>query len=196
VYVATDIIWRESDTAVGLAERRLRRDLPLNPLRICHPGPMVENPLELLIKSQQVALKLAGDTLRTVTNAAVTGVTQPDELVRQVGDLAGAVASMATAIPGLAGATAQPLQDFIVRQRELADTVAMLAEAQSDLAAVVAKLADRHAEAVTALEKVTAPVFALVGTDPTPPRTRAKKAATTTKAPKAKPKPPIAVVEE
>ncbi|MEZ0578792.1 hypothetical protein [Nocardioides sp. MH1] len=134
---------------------------------------MVDNPIELLIRSQQVAVKLAADTLRTVTSAAVTGVTQPDELVRQVGDLAGAVASMAGAITGIAGATAQPLQDFIVRQRELADTVATLADAQADLAAVVAKLAERHAEAVTALENVTAPIFTLVGTDPTPPKTRA-----------------------
>jgi hypothetical protein len=140
---------------------------------VCHAVAMVDNPLELLIKSQQVALKLATDTLRTVTGAAVTGVTQPEELVRQVGDLAGAVAGMAVAITGLAGATAQPLQDFIVRQRELADTVATLADAQAELASVVAKLAERHADAVTALEKVTAPVFALVGTDPTPPKTRA-----------------------
>jgi len=136
---------------------------------------MVDNPIELLIRSQQIALKLAGDTLRTVTNAAVTGVTQPDELVHQVGDLAGAVANMAGAITGLAGATAQPLQDFIVRQRELAETVATLAEAQSELASVVATLAERHADAVTALEKVTAPIFAVVGTDPTPPKTRASR---------------------
>ncbi|KAA1418562.1 hypothetical protein F0U44_08625 [Nocardioides humilatus] len=134
---------------------------------------MVDNPIDLLIKSQQIAVKLATDTLRTVTNAGVTAVTQPDELVRQVGDLAGAVASMAGAITGIAGATAQPLQDFIVRQRELADTVATLADAQADLAGVVAKLAERHAEAVTALEKVTAPIFTLVGTDPTPPKSRA-----------------------
>ncbi|HWJ82848.1 MAG TPA: hypothetical protein VNS55_11470 [Nocardioides sp.] len=134
---------------------------------------MVENPLELLLKSQQVAVKLATDTLRTVRDTAVTGVTQPEELVRQVGDLAGAVASMGAAITGLAGATAQPLQDFIVRQRELADTVATLAEAQAELSQVVAKLAERHADAVTALEKVTAPVFAIVGTDPTAPRSRA-----------------------
>ena len=133
----------------------------------------MDNPIELLIRSQQVAVRLAADTLRTVTSAAVTGVTQPDELVRQVGDLAGAVASMAGAITGIAGATAQPLQDFIVRQRELADTVATLADAQADLAAVVAKLAERHADAVTALEKVTAPIFTLVGTDPTPPKSRA-----------------------
>jgi len=148
---------------------------------------MVENPIELLIKSQQAALRLAADTVRTVTNAAVTGVTAPDELVRQVGDLAAAVASMAGAITGLAGATAQPLQDFIVRQRELADTVATLAEVQSDLAGVVATLAERHADAVTALERVTAPVFAVVGTDPTPPRSRAaKKEAAAAKPPAAK----------
>jgi ABC-type transporter Mla subunit MlaD len=150
---------------------------------------MVDNPIDLLIRSQQIALKLAGDTLRTVTNAAYTGVTQPEELVRQVGDLAGAVAGMANAITGLAGATAQPLQDFIVRQRELADTVAMLADAQADLAGVVAKLAERHADAVTALEKVTAPVFAIVGTDPTPPRARAKQAATAKPQKSTKPKP-------
>lgn len=152
---------------------------------------MVENPIDLLIKSQQAALKLAGDTLRTVTNAAVTGVTAPEELVRQVGDLAAAVASMAGAITGLAGATAQPLQDFIVRQRELADTVATLAEVQSDLAGVVATLAERHADAVTALERVTAPVFAIVGTEPTPPRSRAARKATAAKPPttRSKPKP-------
>ncbi len=150
---------------------------------------MADNPIDLLIKSQQMALKLAGDTLRTVTNAAVTGVTAPDELVRQVGDLASAVASMATAITGLAGATAQPLQDFIVRQRELADTVAMLAEAQADLAEVVATLAERHAEAVTALERVTAPVFAMVGTEPTPPKSRAGKKAAVAGSAATKPKP-------
>jgi hypothetical protein len=149
---------------------------------------MVDNPIDLLIRSQQIALKLAGDTLRTVTSAAYTGVTQPDELVRQVGDLAGAVAGMANAITGLAGATAQPLQDFIVRQRELADTVAMLADAQADLAGVVATLAERHADAVTALEKVTAPVFAIVGTEPTPPKSRAAKKAATAKPTPAKPK--------
>ena len=149
---------------------------------------MAENPIDLLIKSQQMALRLAGETLRTVTNAAVSGVTAPDELVRQVGDLAGAVVGMANAITGLAGATAQPLQDFIVRQRELADTVATLAEAQADLAAVAAKLAERHAEAVTALERVTAPVFGIVGTELTPPTSRA--ARTTAKAAASKPASP------
>ncbi|QSR27384.1 hypothetical protein CFH99_17315 [Nocardioides aromaticivorans] len=149
----------------------------------CHAVAMAEtpstsnlvNPLDLLIKSQQVALKLTTDVLRTVRDTAVDAVTQPDELAKQVGELAGAVAGMATAVTGIAGATAQPLQDFIVRQRELADTVHTLAEAQAELAGVVAKLAERHAEAVAALEKVTAPIFTIVGTDPTPPKTRASK---------------------
>jgi len=52
-----------------------------------------------------------------------------------------------------------------------------LAEAQAELAGVVATLAERHAEAVAALERVTAPVFAVVGTEPTPPRTRAARKA-------------------
>lgn len=143
----------------------------------CHSVAMADslNPLELLIKSQHAALKLTTDVLRTVRDTAVTGVTQPDELAKQVGELAGAVAGMATAVTGIAGATAQPLQDFIVRQRELADTVHTLAEAQAELAGVVAKLAERHAEAVAALEKVTAPIFTIVGTEPTPPKTRASK---------------------
>ncbi|GAA3523637.1 hypothetical protein [Nocardioides daeguensis] len=140
------------------------------------------HPLDLLIRSQQIALKLTTDVLKGVRDTAVTGVTQPDELARQVGDLAGAVAGMAGAVTSLASSTAQPLQDFIVRQRELADTVHTLAEAQAELAGVVANLAERHAEAVAALEKLTAPVFAIVGTEPTPPKTRAAKKTATAKA--------------
>ena len=152
--------------------------------RFCDAVAMADslNPLDLLVKSQQAALKLTTDVLRTVRDTAVTGVTQPDQLAQQVGELAGAVAGMATAVTGIAGATAQPLQDFIVRQRELADTVHTLAEAQAELAGVVAKLAERHAEAVAALEKVTAPVFAIVGTEPTAPKTRAAKKTAAAKA--------------
>lgn len=120
------------------------------------------DPLELLNMSQKAAVKLAADSLRTIRDAAVAGATQPDELIHQVSTLAGAVT-------GLAGATAQPLQDFIVRQRELAETIGKLADAQAELAGIVADLAERHAATVTALEQVTAPIFGLVGTDPTPP---------------------------
>lgn len=138
---------------------------------------MPENPLDLVLSVQRAATRLAAETVRTTANLAVTGVTRPEELAGQVAgqvaDLAGTVAGLAGAISGLAGEAAQPLQDFVVRQRELADTVATLAEAQADLAGVVAKLAERHAEVVASLEKVTAPVFTFVGTDPTPPRSRA-----------------------
>ncbi|WP_370247323.1 hypothetical protein [Nocardioides sp.] len=130
-------------------------DLPLDPLR-------------LLSKSQQVALKVAGDTLRAVRDTAVTGVTRPEDLVAEVPKLVGQVAGLADAVMDLTGAMAQPLQDFVVRQRELADTLATLAQAQAELAGLVATLADRHADTVTALERLSAPVFALVGTDPTP----------------------------
>lgn len=122
---------------------------------VCHPVPMVDNPLELVTKSQQLAIKLAADALRTIKDTAVTTVTAPEDLVRQVADLAGA-------ITGLAAATAQPLQDFIAQQRELADTVATLAAAQAELALVVDTLAERYAGAVTALERLSAPVFGLI----------------------------------
>ncbi|WP_203335782.1 hypothetical protein [Nocardioides limicola] len=135
---------------------------------------MAENPFELLAKSQHLALKLASDTLRTVKETAVTGVTAPEELITQIAELSGAVAGLAGSISGLAGATAQPLQDFIVRQRELAETVAKFADAQSELSGIVAELAERQAEAVKALEKVTGPFFHLAGTQPTKP-TRGRK---------------------
>lgn len=166
MYDATDSFARESDTAVRRRDRAA----------FCHAEGMVDSPLDLFMKSQQLALGLAADTLRLVRDTAVTGVTQPDQLVKQVAELATAVASMTTAITGIASSTAQPLQDFIVRQRELADTVSALADAQADLAGVVASLAERHADVVAALEKVTAPVFAIVGTDPTPPKGRSSAA--------------------
>ncbi|BBH16450.1 hypothetical protein Back2_07370 [Nocardioides baekrokdamisoli] len=135
----------------------------------------VENPIEILIKSQQAAIKVATDTVKAVAGAAVTGVTQPTELVGQVADLAGSVAGLAGVLQNLLGATAQPLQDVLVRQRELADTVAVLADAQADIAAVVSKLAERHAAAVAALEKLSSPIFMVAGTSPTAPWGREKK---------------------
>ncbi|TNM42847.1 hypothetical protein FHP29_07575 [Nocardioides albidus] len=135
------------------------------------------NPLDLLIKSQQAALKLTTDVLRSLQDAAVAGATQPAELTTQVADMARAVAGMSSAFTGIAGSSVQPLQDFIVRQREIADTVHTLAEAQAQLAGVMASLAEHHADAVNALETVTAPLFAIVGAQPTAPKTRAARKA-------------------
>jgi hypothetical protein len=123
---------------------------------------MADNPLDpfhLLSRSQQLAVRVVSDTVRTIRDTAVTGVTAPEDLVRQV-------AGLADALMGLTAASAQPLQDFLVRQRELADTMAKLAAAQAELSAIVADLAERHAATVTALERMSAPVFAVVGTHP------------------------------
>lgn len=136
--------------------------------------PLIINPFDVLTKSQQIAVRLTSETLRTIRDTAVTGVTQPDELLKQV-------VGLADAITGLAAATAQPMQDFLVRQRELADTMAMLASAQAELAELVAALAERHAATVTALERMTAPVFAVAGTEPTPSPAAARKKAKSSK---------------
>lgn len=118
---------------------------------------MAENYWDLLTKPQRMALGLAGDALKTLQRTVVAGAAGPEELVRHV-------SAVLDAAGGLATATAQPLQDFVVRQRELADTMASLAVAQAELAGLVATLAQRHAEAVAALERVTAPAFGLMGT--------------------------------
>ncbi len=120
-----------------------------------HGAVMVDNPIELLNKSQRVALGLAGQAWNALYSATVSGLTHPDEALRQVG-------ALVTAVGQLASATAQPLQDFITSQRELADTLARLAAAQADLADVVASLAQRHADVVQSLEKLSAPVLGLM----------------------------------
>ena len=133
------------------------------------------NPLEILFTAQQKAVRIAAGTARTVASTAVTGVTRPDQLAAevvgtlsgQVSELADTVAGMAGSLTGVVGATAQPLQDFVVRQRELADTVARIAQAQAELAALIATLADRHAEVVATLESLTTPVLGLLGAERT-----------------------------
>lgn len=122
---------------------------------------MADHPLDpfaLLSKSQKLALDAttgAFDALLAVGRTAA----QPDEAVRQISALANAVGD-------LASASVQPLQDFVVRQREIADTLATLASVQADLAGLVESLAHRHAAVVQSLETLTAPVFGLVVRDP------------------------------
>ncbi|WP_109505510.1 hypothetical protein [Nocardioides speluncae] len=113
------------------------------------------NPFEVLTKSQRAALGLASEAWTRLYDATVTGVTQPEEALRQVG-------ALVTAVGDLASATAQPLQDFLTRQRELAESMATLANAHAELAQVAATLAERHAATVDALEKLSAPVLGLV----------------------------------
>ncbi|GGO85628.1 hypothetical protein GCM10011584_06030 [Nocardioides phosphati] len=118
---------------------------------------MADHPLDpfaLLSKSQKLALDAttgAFDALVTVGRTAA----QPDEAVRQV-------AALVNAVGDLASASVQPLQDFVTRQREIADTMASLATVQADLAVLVESLAHRHAAVVQSLENLTAPLFGLV----------------------------------
>jgi hypothetical protein len=129
---------------------------------------MVDNPFELLNKSQRLALNVAGETFDALLSVGRTA-TQPEETLRQLTMLISAVGE-------LAGATVQPLQDFITRQRELADTMAGLAMMQAELAELVETLAHKHAAIVESLEAVTAPVFGLLATQQPPtPKPRAKK---------------------
>jgi hypothetical protein len=133
---------------------------------------MVDNPFELLNKSQRLALGVAGEAFDTLLSVGRTA-TQPEEAVRQLTMLIGAVGE-------LASATVQPLQDFIGRQRELADTMASLATMQAELAELVETLAHKHAAIVESLENLTAPVFGLLANQapappPAQPKSRAKK---------------------
>lgn len=130
--------------------------LPSNPLAI---------PLAVFTKSQEQAIKVATDTLNRVRAMTTSGVAaSTDVLMQQVTDLSGAVVGLAGSATGLAGAISQPMQDFIVQQRRMSETIAKFAEAQAELATIVAEFAQRQAETVAAIERVTNPVFDLVGT--------------------------------
>ena len=112
------------------------------------------DPFQLLNKSQKLALDVAGEAFDALLSVGKTAV-QPDEAIRQL-------SSLVSAVGDLASASVQPLQDFIGKQREIADTMANLASVQADLAVLVETLAKRHAAVVESLENLTAPVFGLV----------------------------------
>lgn len=115
------------------------------------------DPLALLNKSQKIALGVAGEAFDALLTVGRTAA-QPEEAVRQLSALVGAVGD-------LASASVQPLQDVIVRQREVAETMAKLAGAQSELAQIIESLAQKHAAFVESLEALSAPFFGLVVKD-------------------------------
>jgi hypothetical protein len=123
----------------------------------------MRNPLWLFAKSQEQAVRVASETLQKVRELASAGAAAPDVLLQQVAELSGAVTGLAGSATGLAGAVATPMQDFIVTQRKLAETIAKFAEAQAELAVVVSEFAARQAATVAAVERMTDPVFGLVG---------------------------------
>lgn len=124
---------------------------------------LADDALDLFVRSQEQALALATDTLRKVRAVAVGGAAVPEELLKQVAELSGAVTSLAGTATGVVGGLAQPVQDLIVQQRELSETIARFAAAQAELAVVVAEFARRQAATVAALERLTGPVFGVVG---------------------------------
>lgn len=128
-----------------------------------------DSPLGVFARSQEQAIKVATDTLNKVRSMATAGVTSPELLLQQVTELSGAVTGMASGVTGLAGAVSQPLQEFIIQQRKLAETVAKFAEAQAELSVIVSELAQRQAATVAAVERITTPVFDLVGGKPSDP---------------------------
>lgn len=117
----------------------------------------------IFAKSQEQAIAVATETLQRIRAIATAGGNAPDEMLRQVAELSGAVTGLAGSATGLAGSVAQPLQDFVVQQRKLAETIAKFAEAQAEMSLIVAEFAQRQAATVAALEKVTTPVFGLMG---------------------------------
>ncbi|ALG86295.1 hypothetical protein [Gordonia phthalatica] len=122
-----------------------------------------DDPVGLFARSQEQALRVASETLNRVRAVATAGGNAPDELLKQVAELSSAVTGLAGSATGLAGVVAEPMHDFIVQQRKLAETIAKFAEAQSELSLIVAEFAQRQAETVAALEKVTTPMFGLIG---------------------------------
>lgn len=115
------------------------------------------DPFALLNKSQRIALGVAGEAFDALLAVGRTA-TQPEEAVRQLSTLVAAVGD-------LASASVQPLQEVIVRQREVADTMANLAHAQAELAGLIDTLATKHAAFVESLESLSAPFFGLVVKD-------------------------------
>ena len=124
-----------------------------------------DDPAGVFAKSQEQALRVASQTVQRVRAIATAGTNTPDELLKQVTDLSAAVTGLVGSTTGLAGVVAEPLHEFIVQQRKLAETIAKFAEAQAELSVVVAEFAQRQAATVAALEKVTTPMFGLIGVD-------------------------------
>lgn len=132
---------------------------------------VVDHTLDMLNKAQRASVGLAADTFGAVVHATKTGLTQPDELVKEM-------AGFVSATGDMLGMAAQPLAMFIQRQQELADAMANLAELHSQLADVVATVARHHKGVVDALEALSNPLigFAAKTEDvphPTPPKRKA-----------------------
>jgi hypothetical protein len=112
---------------------------------------MAEHPWEKLARSQRAAVGLLGDAVGRLVEMGRTGVTRPEEAVREV-------VALATALGEVASSTARPLEAFLTSQRQLAEAMSAFAALQRQLADVVDTAAANQLAVIEALELMTSPV--------------------------------------
>jgi hypothetical protein len=115
-------------------------------------GSMPDIPWDVINKSQRAAVGMFTGSVTKLVDMGKTGVTRPDELLREV-------TAMASAIGDLATSTARPLEFFISSQKQLAESMAAFAVLQRQMAEVVEGVAASHAAVVNALELMSNPVI-------------------------------------
>ena len=117
---------------------------------------MPDIPWDMITKSQKAAVGLFTGSVAKLAEMGKTGVTRPDELLREV-------TAMASAMGDLASSTARPLEFFISSQRQLAESMAAFAVLQRQMTEVVESAAASHAAIVDALELMSNPVLGVAG---------------------------------
>lgn len=113
---------------------------------------MPDIPWDVISKSQRAAAGMFTGSVGKLVDMGKTGVTRPDELLREV-------TAMASAIGDIASTTARPLEFFIASQKQLAESMAAFAVLQRQMAEVVEGVAASHAAVVDALELMSNPVL-------------------------------------
>ena len=113
---------------------------------------MPDIPWDMINKSQRAAVGMFTGSVAKLVDMGKTGVTRPEELLREV-------TAMASAMGDLASTTARPLEFFITTQKQLAESMAAFAVLQRQMAEVVEGVAASHAAVVEALELMSNPVL-------------------------------------
>ncbi len=115
---------------------------------------MADHAWERITRSQRAAAARLLETVGDIVELGKTGVTRPEEALRQVTSFAAAAAE-------LAGSTAQPLEMFLTSQRQLAETMKAYAALQRQLADVLDTAAANHVAVVQAVELIASPMMAV-----------------------------------
>jgi hypothetical protein len=111
-----------------------------------------DTPWDMISKSQRAAVGMFTGSVAKLVDMGRTGVTRPEELLREV-------TALAAAIGDVASTTARPLEFFVASQRQLAESMAAFAVLQRQLADTVEQVAASHAAVVEALELLSNPVI-------------------------------------